>query len=42
MKVLIADTFESSGIEGLKAAGCDVVYEPDTVVARLTPRSALA
>ena len=25
MKVLIADTFESSGIEGLKAAGCDVV-----------------
>jgi D-3-phosphoglycerate dehydrogenase len=29
MKVLIADTFESSGIEGLKAAGCDVVYEPE-------------
>jgi D-3-phosphoglycerate dehydrogenase len=29
MKVLIADTFESSGIEALKAAACDVVYEPD-------------
>jgi D-3-phosphoglycerate dehydrogenase len=29
MKVLIADTFEKSGIEGLKAAGCDVVYEPE-------------
>ena len=29
MKVLIADTFEQSGIEGLTAAGCDVVYEPD-------------
>jgi D-3-phosphoglycerate dehydrogenase len=29
MKVLIADTFERSGIEGLKAAGCDVVYEPE-------------
>src|SRR6476661_7513600 len=29
MKVLVADTFEKSGIDGLKAAGCDVVYEPD-------------
>jgi D-3-phosphoglycerate dehydrogenase / 2-oxoglutarate reductase len=29
MKVLIADTFEQSGIDGLKAAGCDVVYQPD-------------
>lgn len=29
MKVLVADKFEKSGIEGLKAAGCDVVYEPD-------------
>src|SRR5688500_14635800 len=29
MKVLIADKFENSGVEGLKAAGCDVVYEPD-------------
>jgi D-3-phosphoglycerate dehydrogenase / 2-oxoglutarate reductase len=29
MKVLVADKFEKSGIEGLKAAGCDVLYEPD-------------
>jgi D-3-phosphoglycerate dehydrogenase len=29
MRVLIADKFERSGIEGLKAAGCDVLYEPD-------------
>jgi D-3-phosphoglycerate dehydrogenase len=29
MKVLVADKFEKSGIEGLKKAGCDVVYEPD-------------
>ena len=29
MKVLVADKFEKSGIEGLKAAGCDVVYDPE-------------
>src|SRR4051812_6141434 len=29
MKILVADKFEKSGIDGLKAAGCDVVYEPD-------------
>jgi len=29
MKVLVADKFEESGIAGLKAAGCEVVYEPD-------------
>src|ERR687892_740291 len=29
MKVLVADKFESSGIAGLKAAGCDVVYEAE-------------
>ncbi len=29
MKVLVADKFEQSGIDGLKAAGCEVVYEPD-------------
>jgi D-3-phosphoglycerate dehydrogenase len=29
MNVLVADTFERSGIEGLKAAGCEVVYEPE-------------
>jgi D-3-phosphoglycerate dehydrogenase / 2-oxoglutarate reductase len=29
MKVLVADKFEQSGIDGLKAAGCDVVNQPD-------------
>jgi D-3-phosphoglycerate dehydrogenase len=29
MKVLVADKFEKSGLDGLKNAGCDVVYEPD-------------
>ena len=29
MKVLVADKFETSGLEALKAAGCDVVYQPD-------------
>src|SRR4029078_5032133 len=29
MKVLVADKFEKSGIDGLKAAGIQVVYEPD-------------
>lgn len=29
MRVLVADKFEKSGIEGLKAAGCDVVYDPE-------------
>ena len=29
MKVLVADTFEQSGIDGLKAAGCAVIYQPD-------------
>jgi D-3-phosphoglycerate dehydrogenase len=29
MKVLVADKFEQSGIDGLRAIGCDVVYEPD-------------
>jgi D-3-phosphoglycerate dehydrogenase len=29
MRVLVADKFETSGIEGLKAAGCEVIYEPD-------------
>ena len=28
MHVLIADKFESSGVEGLKAAGCQVTYQP--------------
>ena len=29
MKVLVADKFEKSGLDGLKAAGCEVIYEPD-------------
>jgi len=29
MKVLIADKFEESGIDGLKENGCEVVYNPD-------------
>ena len=29
MRVLVADKFEQSGIDGLRAAGCEVLYEPD-------------
>lgn len=29
MKVLIADKFEQSGLDGLAEAGCSVVFEPD-------------
>ena len=29
MKVLVADKFEQSGIDALKAAGCEVVFQPD-------------
>jgi D-3-phosphoglycerate dehydrogenase len=29
VKVLIADKFEQSGIDGLNAAGCEVVFQPD-------------
>jgi D-3-phosphoglycerate dehydrogenase len=29
MKVLVADKFEQSGLNALKAAGCEVVFEPD-------------
>src|ERR687898_2053540 len=29
MKVLVADKFEQSGLEALKAAGCDVLFQPD-------------
>jgi D-3-phosphoglycerate dehydrogenase len=28
MKVLIADKFEQSGVDGLKALGCEVLYDP--------------
>jgi D-3-phosphoglycerate dehydrogenase len=29
MRVLVADKFEQSGIDGLKAAGSEVIYQPD-------------
>ena len=29
MKVLVADKFEQSGVDGLRECGCEVVYEPD-------------
>jgi D-3-phosphoglycerate dehydrogenase / 2-oxoglutarate reductase len=29
VKVVIADKFEQSGIDGLRHAGCEVVYQPD-------------
>src|SRR5262245_4344983 len=28
MKVLVADSFEQSGLDGLRAAGCEVSYQP--------------
>ena len=28
MKILVADTFETSGLDALKAHGCEVLYEP--------------
>jgi D-3-phosphoglycerate dehydrogenase len=36
MKVLVADKFEKSGIAGLQAAGCEVIFEPDLKDATLT------
>ncbi len=44
MRVLIADKFEKQGIDGLKALGCDVVFQPTPmeelpgVIARYDPR----
>jgi D-3-phosphoglycerate dehydrogenase / 2-oxoglutarate reductase len=35
VKVVIADKFEQSGIDGLRKAGCDVVYQPDLTDAAL-------
>ena len=35
MKVLVADTFEASGLDGLAAIGCDVSYQPDVTDATL-------
>ncbi|MCS7191331.1 MAG: hypothetical protein NZ843_07000, partial [Fimbriimonadales bacterium] len=28
MRVLVADKFEQSGLEGLKSLGCQVIYDP--------------
>jgi D-3-phosphoglycerate dehydrogenase len=36
MKVLVADKFEQSGLDGLRAAGCEVVYDADLKDASLT------
>jgi len=35
MRVLVADKFEKSGLEGLAAAGCEVIYRPETQDAAL-------
>jgi D-3-phosphoglycerate dehydrogenase len=44
MKVLIADQFEQSGLDGLRAAGCEVVFDPalkdDALVAALAETKA--
>ncbi len=40
MKVLVADKFEESGLEGLKALGCEVIYEPKLEGAALGARLA--
>ena len=29
MKVLVADKFEQSGLDGLQALGCEISYQPD-------------
>jgi D-3-phosphoglycerate dehydrogenase len=36
MKVLVADTFEKSGLAGLTTAGCEVVYQPEAKDESLT------
>src|SRR6476646_6446946 len=44
MKVLVADPFEPSGIEGLRAAGCEVIHDAalqdETLVAALAETGA--
>ncbi len=35
MKVLVADKFERSGLDGLRALGCEVIYDPDAKDAAL-------
>jgi D-3-phosphoglycerate dehydrogenase len=36
MKILVADKFEQSGIDGLRTLGCEVIYEPSLEDATLT------
>lgn len=38
MKVLVADKFEKTGLDGLKALGCEVLYEPDAKDDALTEK----
>ena len=40
MRVLVADKFEKSGLDGLAAAGCEVLFEPDASEDALTDRIA--
>jgi D-3-phosphoglycerate dehydrogenase len=40
MRVLVADKFETSGLDGLRAAGCEVIYEPDLADAPLAAKIA--
>jgi D-3-phosphoglycerate dehydrogenase len=44
MKVLVADPFESSGLDGLRDVGCDVIHDPalkdETLVAALAETGA--
>lgn len=40
MKVLVADAFETSGLDGLAALGCEVLYEPKLEGAALGARLA--
>ena len=40
MRVLVADAFEKSGLDGLEALGCEVLYEPKLEGASLGARLA--
>ena len=44
MKVLVADKFEQSGLDALKGAGCEVLFQPDasgdTLIAAITQSQA--
>ena len=42
MKVLVADKFEQSGLDGLRAIGCEVVYRPTPRTTRWSRRCAAA